>query len=108
MYPTTEPPAEPRGERASMTEQYRIGLTPDFFFENGQLAWGDIGLDQIERSGKAVWSTVPTKGGPMSPAEVDGFDAVLVNGGRVTAETVSGTQPPRIIARFGAGYDSVD
>jgi phosphoglycerate dehydrogenase-like enzyme len=70
-------------------------------------AWGDLGLDRL-RAADADVRFLPPDDGVLTAAHVDGCDAVLFAAPAVTAETVSGPHPPRHLARFGVGLDTVD
>lgn len=87
----------------------RVGLTADFAPTEGQVesSWGPIGLDRLDELG-IEWSFLPADDGTLTATDLAGFDAVVVGAPAVTAASVSGTHPPRVVARFGVGYDSVD
>lgn len=86
---------------------FRLALSADFQAPDGSIAWGDIGLAELERAGVS-WTFLPADTGTLRAEDVDGYDAVLFAAPGVTAETVSGPNPPRLLARFGVGLDGVD
>jgi len=86
---------------------FRVGLSADFRAPDGGIAWGDIGLTELEAAG-AEWEFLAPDEGTLLPEHVDGYDAVLFAAPAVTAQTVSGDRPPRVLARFGVGLDAVD
>jgi phosphoglycerate dehydrogenase-like enzyme len=88
--------------------RFLVGLTSDFFDAGGGLAWGDIGLAALDSRSDVEWIRLADSMPELSADSIDGLDAVLVNGPTVTAATVGGPRPPKVIARFGVGYDSVD
>jgi len=87
----------------------QVGLTADFAPTEGQVesSWGPIGLGRLGELG-INWNFLPPDEGALTSHDVDGYDAIVVGSPAVTAETVSGEAPPRLIARFGVGYDAVD
>ena len=86
---------------------FRVALSADLRADTGAVSWGDIGLDELERAGVA-WEFLPEETEALRAADIDGYDAVLFAAPAVTAETVSGPNPPRLLARFGVGLDTVD
>jgi phosphoglycerate dehydrogenase-like enzyme len=89
------------------TDGFRVGLSADLRAADGSVSWGDIGLAELDRAG-VTWDFLPPDDGVLLPHHVQGYDAVLFAAPAVTAETVSGQRPPRLLARFGVGLDSVD
>ena len=88
-------------------EPFRLALSADFRSADGSISWGDIGLAELERAGIS-WSFLPADTETLRAQDIDGYHAVLFAAPGVTAETVSGPNPPRLLARFGVGLDSVD
>lgn len=84
-----------------MSGAWRVGVSADL------AAWGDLGLDRLRAAGADV-AFLPPDGGVLTAAHVEGCEAVLFAAPAVTAETVSGPRPPRHLARFGVGLDTVD
>jgi len=85
---------------------FKVGLSGDLRASDGSISWGDIGLGELERAGVS-WSFLDNAE-MLRPADVDGFDAILFAAPSVTSETVSGPHPPKLLARFGVGLDTVD
>ena len=86
---------------------YRVAVTGDQVRADGSSIFGDIGLDRLSSSG-IEWSVVPVPEPLVTAEQVRGFDALLLMGDRaVDASTLAGSSL-RHVARFGAGYDSVD
>jgi phosphoglycerate dehydrogenase-like enzyme len=86
---------------------FRLALSADFRGADGSISWGDIGLDELRAAG-VDWSFLAEDDGTLRAEDIDGYDAVLFAAPAVTAETVSGANPPRLLARFGVGLDNVD
>jgi phosphoglycerate dehydrogenase-like enzyme len=91
-----------------MADAFRVGLTRDFLNPQGEFGLGDIGLDVLQAAPQIAWSVLPEHGRELTAADVDGCDALLLLGPRVTAATLNGTRRLNLIARFGVGYDNVD
>lgn len=87
---------------------YRVGLSHDLHADGGGTSWGDIGLSLLDARPDVVWDFLAPDDGTLTAAHVDGYDAVLFAAPAVTAATVSGPTPPRLLARFGVGLDAVD
>lgn len=100
-----------RGHRRPMevggVSPYRVAVTGDQVREDGSSIFGDIGLGRLAEAG-LDWEVIPVPE-PTIPAErLRGFDALLLMGGRqVDASSLAGGTV-RHVARFGAGFDSVD
>lgn len=90
-----------------MNRTLRVGLSHDLWSGTAETSWGDIGLQTLSAAG-ARWEFLPADDGTLAPDDIDGFDAVLFAAPAVTSHTVSGHNPPPILARFGVGLDSVD
>jgi phosphoglycerate dehydrogenase-like enzyme len=87
--------------------EYRVAVTGDQASPDGTTIFGDIGLGRLSAAG-IEWSVIPVPDAVLTPAQLDGFDALLMMGGRgITAASLAGTSL-RHIARFGAGYDAID
>lgn len=87
---------------------FRVGLTHDFLKPDGTIGWGDIRLDLLDAAPNLEWEFLAEATPELTPAQVDGYDALIVLGGRVTAATLAGADRLALIARFGVGYDNVD
>lgn len=104
---TTTSPSTAAASRACT---FRVGLSADLRPPAGSdlpTSWGDIGLDALVAAGAELTFLEPDDG-VLTAAHVDGYDAVLFAAPGITAETVSGPNPPRHLARFGVGLDAVD
>jgi phosphoglycerate dehydrogenase-like enzyme len=82
---------------------YRVAVTGDQASSDGTTIFGDIGLGRLPS-----FSVIDVPDPVLTPAQLDGFDALLMMGGRgITPASLAGTSL-RHIARFGAGYDAID
>jgi phosphoglycerate dehydrogenase-like enzyme len=88
-------------------KHYRVAVTGDQARPDGSTIFGDIGLDRLTARG-IDWEVVPVPDQVLTATTLDGFDAVLMMGGRgIDAASLADTGI-RHIARFGAGYDAID
>jgi D-3-phosphoglycerate dehydrogenase len=87
--------------------RYRVAVTGDQARPDGTTIFGDIGLGRLTAAG-LDWQVVPVPDPVLTPAQLAGFDALLMMGGRgLTKASLEGTTL-RHVARFGAGYDAID
>lgn len=95
-----------------MPETFRVGLTRDFLRVDGSLAFGDIGLDLLERAPGVTWEFLPlaptAATAELQAAQARNYDALLVLAPSVSAATLAGNDRLVLVARFGVGYDNVD
>ena len=91
-----------------MAETFRVGLTRDFLTAEGQIGWGEIGLEELTSAPGLSWDFIDADG-PELPARVAvEYDALIVLAPTVSAATLQGADRLRLVARFGVGYDNVD
>lgn len=86
----------------------RLGITRDFLNADGQLGFGDIGLDVLGKDSRIQSEFLPDFGSELPASVADDFDALLVLAPRVTAATLDGGRRLAVVARFGVGFDNVD
>lgn len=89
-----------------MKKDFSIGVTRDFLKPDGTSDFDTIGAPAFEDAG-LHWEYLPTLTPTLTAAQVQNYDALLVLGAGITAETVAGADRLTIIARFGVGYDKV-
>ena len=87
---------------------FQVGLTRDFLMPDGSLAFGDIGLDLLERAPGVKYEFLAENTKELTADQVRDFDALLVLAPRVTGATLAGADRLTVLARFGVGYDTVD
>jgi D-3-phosphoglycerate dehydrogenase len=87
---------------------FHVGLTRDFLMANGSLAFGDIGLELLDRAPGVKWDFLAEDTRELGASQVRDYDAVLVLAPRVSAATLAGAERLTVLARFGVGYDTVD
>ena len=96
------------GEKPELSGRYSVALTADAARADGSTLHGDIGLERLTDAG-IRWSVLPEYVDPIPLGHLDGVDAVLSLGHiRFDAATVDHLPRLRHIARFGAGYDTID
>ncbi|MFC7376518.1 MULTISPECIES: NAD(P)-dependent oxidoreductase [unclassified Brachybacterium] len=91
-----------------MTSTWKLAVTADYAEADGTTVYGDIGLGALAEHG-IQWSLVGEGGGPLRAGELEGYDAVLLlSGTPLGRDQLEGVTTLKHVARFGAGYDSVD
>jgi phosphoglycerate dehydrogenase-like enzyme len=83
---------------------FQVGLTADQRLTDGA---PEYRVSRLEEAGIG-WRYLEAGGATLTAGEVDGLQAVIVNAPRVDAATLDGAEPPLVLARLGAGYDSID
>jgi phosphoglycerate dehydrogenase-like enzyme len=87
---------------------FRVAVTADAVEPDGSSIHGDLGLDRLTNAGIS-WHVLPEYVDPIPPAELVGVQAVLSLGHiAFGADTVDNAPDLRLVARFGAGYDTID
>ena len=91
-----------------MSQTFRVGLTRDILAPDGTIGFGDIGLRLLDDAVGVEWEVLAENRSPLRRDQVQDYDALLVLGPSITAETLEGVDRLTILARFGVGYDVVD
>ena len=91
-----------------LADPFRIGVTRDFLRPDGTLGYGDIGLGLLDATPGVAWTFLTEDAAELRADQVRDFDALLVLGPRVTAQTLVNVDRLALVARFGVGYDNVD
>jgi phosphoglycerate dehydrogenase-like enzyme len=87
------------------TGVFRIGVTRDIRTSDGGCLYP---LEHLAGHEGVSWEFLADNTDELTASQVSGFDAVIVFGARVTANTLVGANPPVLITRLGVGYDKVD
>lgn len=88
---------------------FRIAFTRDYLNEAGELAFGDIGLDDLKKKPKVEYFFHDTYKETVSPEQIANIDGMSLIYPRVTADTFAhGSDRLTIIARCGAGYEKIN
>lgn len=91
-----------------MSARFRLALTADGYAGDGQPVFGDIGLGRLAAAG-VDWQVLPHLDDSVPAGALDGFDGVLSFGHlHVGADVLAAHPRLRLVARFGAGYETVD
>lgn len=90
-----------------MAELFRVGVTKDFLKPDGTLGFGDIGLGRLNEAG-LQWEFLSEHATQLQPEQIAPYDALLLLGPRLTAQSLTGQPRLKLVARFGVGYDNVD
>lgn len=83
---------------------FAVGLTRDQLLADGS---AEYPMDALDEAGVS-WRYLTQGGSPVPAADIDGLGALILNAPRVTGASLDCADPPRVIARLGAGYDAVD
>jgi phosphoglycerate dehydrogenase-like enzyme len=90
-------------------ESFRLGITRDCLDPDGD----GPGFDQaafaiLAEAPSVLWEFLPAYADELTPADAHAYDAILALRPRTTAATVAGSPRLKLLARFGAGFDTVD
>lgn len=86
---------------------FRVGITRDFLGPDGTCDLDDIAGPLFDQAG-LHWEYISENTPILEAAQVQDYDALLVLGAGITAETFTDADKLAVIARFGVGYDKVD
>jgi D-3-phosphoglycerate dehydrogenase len=91
------------------TGRFRLGITRDCLDPDGELPGFDAAaFDVLSAAPSVAWEFLSTYADELSPEDAAAYDAILSLRPRMTAGTLSGQPRLRLLARFGAGFDTVD
>lgn len=87
---------------------FRVAVTADAVRADGSSIHGDLGLGRLSEAG-IDWHVLPSYEDPIPAQHLEGVDAVLSLGHiHFCEETLAAAPDLRLVARFGAGYDTID
>lgn len=89
-------------------DKFRVALSADFQRPDGSPAYPSFDLSPLDDNPAIDWSYIPVENGVVTAAAIAGFDALILLGGRFSAESFPGDGQLAMVARFGVGYDNVD
>ncbi len=87
--------------------EFRVGVTRDFMKPDGSSDLDNIAGPLFDEAG-LYWEYIAENTSKLTAAQVKDYDALLVLGAGITADTFTGNDRLAIVARFGVGYDKVD
>ncbi|GAA1488880.1 NAD(P)-dependent oxidoreductase [Brachybacterium sacelli] len=91
-----------------MSAPWKLAVTADYAEADGSTIYGDIGLGTLAEH-DIEWSLVGDGERELRGDELEGFDAVvLLSGTPFGRAQLEGVTTLKHVARFGAGFDSVD
>jgi phosphoglycerate dehydrogenase-like enzyme len=97
-----------RSWRVRLKSRYRVGMTRSLLQPDGTLDLDAIGLEQLVALGVDL-SMHETNRSTLTAADMQGFDALIVENVDIPGAAIRGADDRlHLIARYGAGYDSVD
>ena len=85
---------------------FRVGLSAAFTRGDGQPTFPSCDWSELQAAGVEVEQMTP--GNTLSQNQIQGYDAVVLMGEKVTAETFRSDNRLKLIARMGVGYDQID
>lgn len=88
-----------------MNPCYRVGITGDMY---DKIMATDSARQALEDAAGVEVVRFDHGDGPVAPAEIDVFDALMAGGVRIARESTIGLKRLSLIVRFGAGFDRVD
>lgn len=93
---------------AGATAPFTVAVTADAANPDGSSIHGDLGLRRLTENGIS-WRVLPSYTDPVPVADLKGVHAVL-SLGHITfdSRTLEHTPELKLIARFGAGYETID
>ena len=86
---------------------FRVGVTRDFLGPDGTCDLDDIAGPLFDEAG-LHWEYIAENTPVLQATQVQDYDALLVLGAGITAETFTSAGKLAVIARFGVGYDKVN
>ena len=89
------------------TSVFRVGVTRDFLGPDGTCDLDDIAGPLFDEAG-LHWEYIAENTPVLQAEQVQNYNALLVLGAGITAETFANADKLAVIARFGVGYDKVD
>ena len=91
-----------------MGKTFRVALTRDFLRSDGTISFGDIGLDRVDNAPEIEWEFHGEAHSPSHGDQLCDYDALILLGSQVDADSLANSERLSLIARFGVGYDNVD
>lgn len=99
--------SERKGERV-VKAGYRVAITADGAHSDGTSIYGDLGLSRLDAH-DIEWRVLSAASDPVRVSDLVDFDAVWsMLGAHFSAELLADLPRLRHIARFGAGFDTID
>lgn len=89
-------------------QKFSIALTADFYEQNGDLRYQDIGLSELDNQAQIDHRTFAEHRSVVGVDQIGDVQGVVVLTPQITAESVSQADNLLAIGRFGVGYDTVD
>lgn len=91
-----------------MNRPWKLGVPAESILSDASTIYGDIGLDSLALH-NIDWSRIGDGNSSIRAGDLEGYDALLLlDATPLGEEQLHGVTTLRHVARFGAGYDSVD
>src|SRR4030095_16560139 len=91
-----------------MNQQFRIGITPDFYTEAKDKFESVLEEQLSGEPGVASEPMTPQPGKLATPDALNQFDAIFSLALKLTPESLKGVDRLAVVARWGGGYDMID
>ncbi|MGY8826690.1 MAG: 2-hydroxyacid dehydrogenase [Candidatus Latescibacterota bacterium] len=91
-----------------MDKTFRVALTRDFLRSDGTISFGDIGLDRLDKTPGIEWEFLSEDHSPIYGDQLYDYDALILLGSQIDADSLANNECLSLVARFGVGYDNVD
>ena len=90
-----------------MARRFRIGLSPTLDPSRGRLQFPSYDVSELANDDRFELAYFDAAS-PLAAADLIGFDALVLLGERMAADSFPGDGRLQLIARMGVGYDTVD
>jgi phosphoglycerate dehydrogenase-like enzyme len=90
-----------------VSRAFRVALSGDFMKADGSPTFADFDLAPL-KSASNVEMVYLENINPLTAAQLENFDALILLAHRFTADSVPKSGRLSVVARFGVGYDTVD
>lgn len=91
-----------------MAEQFNVALTADFYDENGNAQYKDIGIGLFDAHPKIQLTQFDEHHPEIGPDQIGPNQGIIVLTPAVTRASLQNAENLLAIGRFGVGYDKVD
>jgi phosphoglycerate dehydrogenase-like enzyme len=97
------------GQQTQPRKSFRVGLTRDLLTPTGELAMGDIGLEEFQNTPQVSVEFFSEYLPEVTPQQIAGYDAVISLAPAYTRRTMECSDfRLSVLARLGVGYDMLD
>ena len=87
---------------------FRLGLSGDLSELDGSVEFATLGLEALQSVPWLEWEILPRTATELRAEDLKGYDALILEAPRLTADSLMSVERLALVARFGVGYDNVD